>query len=61
MKMKRPGKMFTEKIKEKDRQIAFLLKYVDALKSMIEVQSRVIEVQKNNIRIQNEMISIYKS
>lgn len=61
MKMKQPGRMLTEKIKEKDRQIASLLKYVDVLNSIVETQNRMIEAQEDSIKIQNVIITIYKS
>ncbi len=61
MKKKQPRQILTEKLNEKDRQIAFLFEYVESLKSMLKSQGQMIEGQKNLIRIQEEMIALYKS
>lgn len=61
MKKKQPRQILTEKLNEKDRQIAFLFEYVESLKSMLKSQGQMIEGQKNMIRIQEEMIALYKS
>lgn len=52
MKKKQPRQILTEKLNEKDRQIAFLFEYVESLKSMLKSQGQMIEGQKNMIRMQ---------
>lgn len=61
MKKKQPRQILTEKLKEKDRQIDFLLEYVESLKSMLKSQGQMIDGQKSMIKIQEEIITLYAS
>ena len=61
MKIKQPGKILTEKIKEKDRQINSLKEYIEVQRSLILSQFKMITAQENHLRIEEDIIKIYKS
>lgn len=61
MTIKQPGKILTEKIKEKDKQITYLKEYIANLQALVVAQDKMIKSQENCLKIQEEMITIYKS